>query len=267
MIHDPPTAASTRALSASDLRQHAIARGAAGFSARPVAQSLSGGVFMAGSLVVPSRIAPPPPPVTPAAPAAPRIAAPDPAAEMARQLEETRAAGHAEGHAAGLAAGREAGHAAGLDEGRSLGHAEGIAEGQARAEADLAAARDAFAALIGGLGHGLGAETERLGAALTEVVLSLASARAGEAIDARPGPFVTRIEALAERLSQGLREVTIRLNPADHAAIRPHLAQSEILSNARIEDAARLIRGDVEVRADGVSLTDILLDAIRDVPL
>ncbi|WP_096785545.1 FliH/SctL family protein [Rhodobacter sp. CZR27] len=167
--------------------------------------------------------------------------APDPQA-----LEAARAEGHAAGHAEGW---RE-GHAAGLAEGNLAGRAE--------AQAALATARAAFEAAVARLASPAAADTARLAEAIDQAVRALAAQRAGLAIDDHPETFVARIEALADRVSQGLRQVALRLNPDDLAAMTPHLGTSELLAAARLQPDPRLARGDVEIRAEGIVLADLL---------
>jgi len=66
------------------------------------------------------------------------------------------------------------------------------------------------------------------------------------------------VEAMADRVAQGVRAVSVRLNPEDLEAIRPHLAGCEVLEGAALTADARLARGDVEVRAEGIRLADLL---------
>ncbi|SNX67776.1 flagellar assembly protein FliH [Cereibacter ovatus] len=167
------------------------------------------------------EIAPPPPP------------APDPAL-----IEAARAEGFAAGHAAGLA------------EGQALGRTE--------AEAALDKARRAFEAAAARLSAPTAADTAHLAQAIDHAVRLLAGQRAGLAIDAHPAAFAARIEALADRVSQGLRQVSVRLNPQDLAAVTPHLAGSDLLAEARLAADPRLGRGDAEIRAEGIVLSDLL---------
>jgi flagellar assembly protein FliH len=67
-----------------------------------------------------------------------------------------------------------------------------------------------------------------------------------------------RIEALAERVSQGLRSLELRLHPDDLAAITPFLPDSDLLTASRLVAEPRLSRGDVDIRADGIRLADLL---------
>ncbi len=160
-----------------------------------------------------------------------------PAPSVEELLAEARAEGFAAGKAAGLAEGRKA--------------------GAADAASGVVAARDAFVTLAARLAvTGLdGAET--LSAALSAAVRTMAAQRAGQAIDALPAPFLARIEALADRVSQGVRAVTVALHPDDLAAVSSYLAGSD-LGGAVVAADARLARGDVVVRAEGILLADLI---------
>lgn len=160
-----------------------------------------------------------------------------PAPTVEELLAEARDAGFAAGKAAGLAEGRKA--------------------GAADAEAGVIAARDAFVALASRLAvTGLEGAAD-LSAALSGSVRAMASARAGQAIDDLPAPFLARIEALTDRVAQGVRAVTVALHPDDLAAVAPYLAGSE-LAGATIAGDARLSRGDLVVRAEGIVLSDLI---------
>ena len=122
----------------------------------------------------------------------------------------------------------------------------------------MIAARDAFAAAIDRLGTVDVADSETLQAVLEEAIRRLASERAGSQIDDMPDPFMTRIEAIVDRVSQGIRSVKVRLNAGDFAAIEPHLENSELLTNEMLSVDMSLGRGDVIVRTDAVRLQDII---------
>lgn len=152
-----------------------------------------------------------------------------------------------------LAEAQARGHAAGLAE----GHAKGMAEGRAQALAELDAARAAFVAAAKGLSHAGPDLSDQIAALMASAVRDLAAQRAGQAIDAMPKPFIARIAKLADRVAQGIRTVTLRLNPDDLSAIAPHLAGTD-LDGATLTPDPALNRGDVEVRADGIRLADVL---------
>jgi flagellar assembly protein FliH len=168
--------------------------------------------------------------------------APAPVVEdPARRLAEARGEGYA------------AGRADGLEEGRIEGRAAALTE----AEAGLVPARDAFVAALAGLTGGPDLADEIAGV-IAAAVRRLAAERAGQMIDALPAAFAARVEAMADRVAQGVRSVTVRLNPDDLAVITPHLAGLEVAGSAELVADARLARGDVEVRAEGIRLADLL---------
>ena len=168
--------------------------------------------------------------------------APAPVVEdPARRLAEARGEGYA------------AGRADGLEEGRIEGRAAALAE----AEAGLVPARDAFVAALAGLTGGPDM-ADAIAAVMAAAVRRLAAERAGQMIDALPAAFAARVEAMADRVAQGVRAVTVRLNPDDLAAITPHLAGLDVTGAAELVADARLARGDVEVRAEGIRLADLL---------
>ncbi|MEY4982808.1 MAG: hypothetical protein RIR62_1074 [Pseudomonadota bacterium] len=233
----PAPAPADAALSPAQLAARLRAGTGGGFTGRAPLVAVDGS-FRAARLDQPDRAAPAPAPVLPEL-LPPDDAAPPPP-DPAQLLAEARAEGHA----------------AGLTEGMARGIERGRAEGRAAADADLAAARDAFLAVARGLAaapDGLPALADMIAAAVRQ----LAAQRAGQAIDALPLPFLARIEALADRVAQGMRDVTLRLNPDDLAAIAPHLGDSALAGTTILPDP-RLARGDAEVRADGIVLSDLL---------
>lgn len=161
--------------------------------------------------------------------------------DPAKRLAEARADGYAAGHA----------------DGAQEGFARGLAEGRAAAEAEIAPARGAFLAAAARLAVA-GDPADDIAAVLAEAVRKLAAERAGQMIDALPAAFAARVEVLADRVAQGVRAVSLRLNPDDLAAITPHLAGYDVLGGAVLAADARLARGDVEVRAEGIRLADLI---------
>lgn len=173
-----------------------------------------------------------------------------PAVDPAPLIAAARAEGEAQGRAEGIAAGQVMGHAAGVAEGRAIALAE--------QQAGLDEAREIFLAAARRLDAPSAADTAALAASMEAAVRALAAKRAGQVIDHSPKPFMDRIEALAERVSQGLRNLELRLHPDDLAAITPFLPDSDLLTASRLVAEPRLSRGDVDIRADGIRLADLL---------
>lgn len=170
---------------------------------------------------------------------------PLPPRDMAAELAAARAEGHAAGHAEGLAAGL------------ATGRAQAEAELRAEVLADLAQARALFLSAVTALSAPEPAAVRGLERALATAVARLAADRAGQAIVDHPGPFLSRIAALADRVAQASRSVTIALHPADLAAIGPHLPGG-LPEGAQLAADEALSRGDVVLRAGGITLSDLL---------
>jgi hypothetical protein len=97
-----------------------------------------------------------------------------------------------------------------------------------------------------------------LRAQIEHSVLALASARAGTQIDSLSGAFVRRIEALADQVQADLQRTVIRVNPEDLIAIEKTLSPAAPLALARLVADETMARGDVELAAGGLRLTDRL---------
>lgn len=251
-----------RKLSESDVTRLLRPAQAAGFNARPMVPPQGGGAFRPTGLAGGDGAAPGGPAFSTAGSLVnpvPGAEAPD-ADDRARAAQEEQDALRAEGYALGLAEGHEQGRAEGRAAGRAEGHAAGHAQGLAEAEAALGHARRLFETAAARLTAPDPSDLGALSGALTRAIAHLASQRAGQQIDIAPGPFLARIEALADRVAQGLRDVTIRLNPADLEAIEAHLHGSPLLQDNRLKADPRLARGDTEIHAEGIALSDLLAD-------
>lgn len=148
-------------------------------------------------------------------------------------------------------------------------HEAGRLHGRAEAEAELAAERDHLAQTARALAGALAAlaqprpeDVAGLAGLIDRAVARLASARAGQAIDAAPAPFARRIARLAETLAQHQEALTLHLHPQDLAAIQPLLAGTcpadlVTLATARLVADPALSRGDSDLRAPGLRLADL----------
>ncbi|TCP61380.1 flagellar biosynthesis/type III secretory pathway protein FliH [Rhodovulum bhavnagarense] len=184
-------------------------------------------------------------PVSPAPPPEP-----EPAIGSA-EIDAAREAAYLEGLAAGRAEAQQAARA----EGERIGHAAARAE----IEAELADARQVFAAALARLTHADCHVIEGLTTQIAEAVCRLASARAGHVIDDLPEGLYRRVIDLADQITQGLRGATIRLNPADRAALMRYLDGAGDIAPEQLCADDTLARGDIEIRADSVRLRDTVL--------
>lgn len=156
-----------------------------------------------------------------------------------------------------LATAKEAARA----EGEAQGYAKGLAEAAVMAKDDqtkeLETARDLFLAAASALGSPATDLIRGLSAALQKAIPRLAAERAGMAIDANPAAFLARVELLAERVSQGVRDITVTLHPDDLLALQKHLSDNDHGFSVLGADA-RLERGDVIIKGQGLMLADVL---------
>lgn len=139
---------------------------------------------------------------------------------------------------------------------RDEGYQAGKAASEAETEARLGSALAALDAAVAALNNPDPAAYADLRAEIARSVLALASGRAGQQIDALPGPFLRRIEALADRVQADLAQTAIRLNPDDLRAIAPALSEIAPLAAARLIADDGLARGDIDLAVGGLRLTD-----------
>jgi flagellar assembly protein FliH len=104
---------------------------------------------------------------------------------------------------------------------------------------------------------------DELATSIEASVLSLASSRAGLAIDACPEAFTQRIKTLADRIHTSATQPIVRLNPLDLFVLKPILEQSKDLLNLRLVSDANLRRGDIDLSLEGIRLTDVLPHVYR----
>ncbi|MBO6854428.1 MAG: hypothetical protein JJ872_11795 [Marivivens sp.] len=122
----------------------------------------------------------------------------------------------------------------------------------------LSTARSAFLSLTNRLQNVTTADIEDLGAAMAEAIRRLASERAGSAIDGTPEAFLERIMSMAHALGTSTEALTLSLNPADFAAIEPHIGDEPQLAENRIRIDLSLGRGDIRISAGGISMDDVI---------
>jgi flagellar assembly protein FliH len=138
----------------------------------------------------------------------------------------------------------------------------GLAEGQAQArsevEAMMAHALHLIETAAGAFSAQIDTAVEPLARSIEASVISLATARAGSQIDTLPKAFLRRIETLAERVQASVAAPVVQLHPMDLAVLRPMLEQSDKLLSLRLVANDRLQRGDIDMKLEGIRLTDML---------
>ena len=160
---------------------------------------------------------------------------------------------------AGRAEGLEEGRRAGFDEGKATGLEEGRTAGRAEASAQLERAIQAFEAATSRLADLTAVDSDALAASINEVILRLASERAGQAIAQQPDSFADRIEALLATIRTVSGQPSIRLNPADLASIQPLADTREKLRHCNFVADESLAHGDLSVMVGTIGIDDIIV--------
>ena len=160
---------------------------------------------------------------------------------------------------AGRAEGLEEGRRAGFDEGKTTGLEEGRTAGRAEASAQLERVIQAFEAATSKLADLTAVDSDALAASINEVILRLASERAGHAIAEQPDSFTDRIEALLAMIQTVSGQPSIRLNPADLASIQPLADTREKLRHCNFVADESLAHGDLSVMVGTIGIDDIIV--------
>ena len=160
---------------------------------------------------------------------------------------------------AGRAEGLEEGRRAGFDEGKATGLEEGRTAGRAEASAQLERVIQAFEAATSKLADLTAVDSDALAASINEVILRLASERAGQAIAEQPDSFADRIEALLATIRTVSGQPSIRLNPADLASIQPLADTREKLRHCNFVADESLAHGDLSVMVGTIGIDDIIV--------
>jgi len=184
----------------------------------------------------PARDAAPPPPAAEAAPALPPDFHLPTAEEIERMHDDMRRAGFEEGRAAG--------HAEGLEAGR----AEGYTEGRARAEAE--------AARLAGLADSLDEALRELDGEIAEQLMALAIEMARRMVKLtlaeHPEAILETVRSALLQLPQG--HAHIQLHPDDLALVREHLGEQLAHAGHRLQEDARLERGECRIDGQGAQV-------------
>ena len=183
----------------------------------------------------------PPAAAAPASAPAPELSLPPDfhlptADEIERMHEEVRAAGFAEGREAGYAEGLEAGRAAGYDEGKA--HA---AEEAAR-----------LASLADGLDQALHALDNEVAEEIMALAIEMARRMVKLTLAEHPETVLETVRSALLQLPQG--HAQIHLHPDDMALVRQHLGEQLSHGGHRLQEDARLQRGECRIDGQGAQV-------------
>ena len=153
------------------------------------------------------------------------------------------------------------------DEGYRAGVEAGKNEMKNALEQKFSEQQNTFDALITSLTKMSFAETKELEIDIQAAILSLASERAGVAIQDMPESFLARIEHLMSRVGNSVDSPVIKLNRDDLIHITKAKEQSETLSKMRFIEEARFNHGDISINLAGIEIEDILENRMAITPL
>ncbi|MDC0971394.1 FliH/SctL family protein [Alphaproteobacteria bacterium] len=153
------------------------------------------------------------------------------------------------------------------DEGFRAGVEAGKNEMKNTLEQKFSEQQNTFDALITSLTKMSFAETKELEIDIQAAILSLASERAGVAIQDMPESFLARIEHLMSRVGNSVDSPVITLNRNDLIHITKAKEQSETLSKMRFIEEARFNHGDISINLAGIEIEDILENRMAITPL
>ena len=148
------------------------------------------------------------------------------------------------------------------DEGYRAGVEAGKNEMKNALEQKFSEQQNTFDALITSLTKMSFAETKELEIDIQAAILSLASERAGVAIQDMPENFLARIEYLMSRVGNSVDSPVIKLNKDDLIHITKAKEQSETLSKMRFIEESSLNHGDISISLAGIEIEDILENRI-----
>ena len=138
----------------------------------------------------------------------------------------------------------------------------GLAEGQRLAEISVDEMMSHALGLLAKTTEAFVSQTEEatevLAKSIEASVTSLASSRAGIAIDSFPEAFMRRIETLVERIQISTSKPIVKIHPADLSVLQTVFEQSKDLLDLILVEDFELKRGDIKVTLEGVRLTDML---------
>lgn len=158
------------------------------------------------------------------------------AEEIERMHEEVRAAGFAEGRAAGYAEGLEAGRAAGYAEGK--GHAEDEAS--------------RLKSLADGLDEALHAIDNEVAEEIMALAIEMARRMVRITLADHPETVLETVRSALLQLPQG--HAQIHLHPDDMALVRQHLGEQLTHGGHRLQEDARLQRGECRIDGQGAQV-------------
>ena len=153
----------------------------------------------------------------------------------------------------------------GFEEGSKKGAEIGRAEAISNAELEVMQAKELFLSAAKALAEPQDAAVRDLSEAMLHAINRLTSERVGVAIGDHPEAFLQRVQRLADRVSQGVRQVTVHLNSEDLELVQLHLHALDV-EFIKLVDSKKLGRGEIEIRGDGIKFQELYQATVEPRP-
>jgi len=149
----------------------------------------------------------------------------------------------------------------------SADYQRGVEDGRkaalAEKEQEMSEAIAAFRAAAEAIGRDDNIDLSQLSSAMNKAIITLASERAGLAIDSHPDAFAQKIETMVTRIRNRVDDPVIHLNPADAELISATIKDNLAPRAVKIMANDKLKRGDARIDVGSIGVMD-LIDAQHD---
>jgi flagellar biosynthesis/type III secretory pathway protein FliH len=144
----------------------------------------------------------------------------------------------------------------------SVDYRRGVEDGRkaalAEKEQEMGEAIAAFRAAAEAIGRDDNIDLSQLSSAMNKAIITLASERAGLAIDSHPDAFAQKIETMVTRIRNRVDDPVIHLNPADAELISATIKDNLAPRAVKIMTDDQLKRGDARIDVGSIGVMDLI---------
>ena len=144
----------------------------------------------------------------------------------------------------------------------SADYQRGVEDGRkaalAEKEQEMSEAIAAFRNAAEAISHDDNIDLSQLSSAMNKAIITLASERAGIAIDSHPEAFAQKIETMVQRVRNRVDEPVIHLHPADAELISDTIKDNLAPRAVKIIADDQLKRGDARIDVGSIGVMDLI---------
>ena len=144
----------------------------------------------------------------------------------------------------------------------SADYQRGVEDGRkaalAEKEQEMSEAIAAFRNAAEAISHDDNIDLSQLSSAMNKAIITLASERAGIAIDSHPEAFAQKIETMVQRVRNRVDEPVIHLHPADAELISATIKDNLAPRAVKIIADDQLKRGDARIDVGSIGVMDLI---------